>query len=47
MRLSCLLLLVTLCALAGCSQRSEEDPFLVGHVAPLSGRERVRRLGKR
>src|SRR5215813_12006974 len=35
------LLLLSLCVLAGCSQRSEEEPFLVGHVAPFSGRDRL------
>src|SRR5262245_4723231 len=34
-------LLLSLCLLAGCSQRSEEEPFVVGHVAPFSGRDRL------
>ncbi len=41
MRLSRLVLLMTLVSLAGCSRRGEEEPLLVGHVVPLSGRDRL------
>src|SRR5262249_52558068 len=41
MRGSRLLLLVALVVLTGCSRRGEEEPFLIGHVAPFSGHDRL------
>src|SRR2546423_377301 len=41
MRLLHLVLLFTAASLVGCSRRTEEEPFLVGHVTPLSGRDRL------
>jgi branched-chain amino acid transport system substrate-binding protein len=41
MRLPRLALLLILVPFAGCSRRTEEEPFLVGHVAPFSGRDRL------
>ena len=35
-----LLLLVALSLSAGCSRRGDDEPLLVGHVAPFSGTER-------